>query len=66
MPKESSPDINIPFFTITAVYPGADSQTVQQQITQKIENKLPSVENISTFNSISANNVSAITVQFKR
>ena len=66
MPKESSPAINIPFFTITAIYPWADSKSVEEQVVQKIEDKLPSVANISTFDSVSTNNVWALTVQFKR
>jgi HAE1 family hydrophobic/amphiphilic exporter-1 len=57
MPKESAPAINIPFFSITAIYPGADSKSVQDQVVQKIENKLPSVENISSFKSVSTNNL---------
>ncbi len=66
MPKESSPSIDIPFFVITSIYPGADAKSVEEQVTQKIEDKLPSVNHISTYNSISADNVSAITVQFQR
>jgi len=66
MPKESSPAINLPFFSITTIYPGADPKSVEEQITQKIEDKLTSVKNISSVKSISTNNVSAITVQFKR
>jgi multidrug efflux pump subunit AcrB len=66
MPKESSPSIDIPFFVITTIYPGADAKSVEEQVTQKIEDKLPSVNHISTYNSISADNVSSITVQFQR
>ncbi len=66
MPKESSPSIDIPFFVITAIYPGADAKSVQEQVTQKIENKLPSINDISSYKSISADSVSSITVQFKK
>ena len=66
MPKESSPAINIPFFSITAIYPGADPKSVEEQVVQKLEDKITSVDNVSDFKSISANNVWAITVQFKR
>ena len=66
MPKESSPAINIPFFSITAIYPWADPKNVEQQVIQKIENKLPSVNNLTSFKSISANNVWVITTEFAR
>ena len=62
MPKESFPVINLPFFSVTTIYPGADSKSVEEQVTQKIEDKLPSIKNISSFKSISTNNVSAVTV----
>lgn len=64
--KESIPDVNLPFFNITAIYPWADSETIEQQVIQKIEDKLPSVKNISTFKSVSSNNVWVINLEFKR
>jgi len=66
MPKESAPDIDIPFFSIIATYPWSDSKTVEDQLIQKIEDKLSSVDNLSTFKSISTDNVSVLTAQFKR
>ena len=66
IPKESSPDVKIPFFSITAIYPGVDANTIEDQVTQKIEDKITSVKNISSFKSVSANNVAALTVEFKR
>ena len=66
MPKESSPDIDIPFFSIVTTFPWADSKTVEEQITQKIEDKLSSVKNLTTFKSISTDNVSVLTTEFKK
>ena len=66
MPKESAPTINIPFFSITATYPGADPKSVQDQLTQKIEDKLSSVNGISSYKSISTDWVSALVVEFKK
>ncbi len=66
MSKEAIPEVNLPFFNITAVYPGADSETIEQQVIKKIEDKLPSVNNIATFSSISSNNVGVINLEFKR
>ncbi|MEF2175949.1 MAG: efflux RND transporter permease subunit [Candidatus Absconditabacteria bacterium] len=66
MSKESIPDVDLPFFNISAVYPGADADTIEQQVVKKIEDKLPSVKNISTFTSISSNNIGVINLEFKR
>lgn len=66
MSKESIPDVNLPFFNITAVYPGADAETIEQQVVRKIEDKLPSVKGIATFKSISSNNVGVINMEFQR
>lgn len=57
LPKESLPEVNLAYFNIMAVYPGADSETIEEQVMNKIEEKLPSVKNISTFKSVSSNNV---------
>ncbi len=66
MSKESIPEVNLPFFNVTAVYPGADAETIEQQVISKIEDKLPSVKGISTFKSVSTNNVGVINLEFQR
>ena len=66
MPKEDEPDVKLPFFSILAIDPGADAKTIEDQVTKKIEDQITSVKNINTFKSISANNVAALTVEFKR
>lgn len=66
LPKESLPEVDLAFFNITAIYPWADSETIEQQVIKKIEDKLPSVKDIYTFNSISSNNVWVVNVEFKR
>lgn len=66
LPKESMPEINLPFFNITATYPWADAETIEKQVIQKIEDKISSVKNISTFSSVSSTNVWVINIEFKR
>gem|GEM_PF-6972333 len=57
LPKESMPEINLPIYNITAVYPGADSDTIEKQVIQKIEDKVSSVKNVSSYSSVSSTNV---------
>ncbi|MDD3302158.1 MAG: efflux RND transporter permease subunit [Candidatus Gracilibacteria bacterium] len=64
--KEAMPEVNLPFFNITATYPGADAETIEKQVIQKIEEKISSVKNLYTFSSISSNNVGVINLEFER
>ncbi len=64
MPKESDPAISIPIGIIVTTLPGASASDVEQLITNKIEDKVLSVENVSKVTSSSADGISTITVQF--
>lgn len=66
LPKEASPWINVPFFTITTVYPWADPETITTQIIEKFENEFQSIAWVSSLESISAYNVWVISVEFER
>lgn len=65
-PKEASPAINVPFFTISIVYPWADPETIEKQIIEKLENNLSSVTQVKEVKSISAYNVWVISIEFDR
>ncbi|MDD2870457.1 MAG: efflux RND transporter permease subunit [Candidatus Gracilibacteria bacterium] len=65
-PKEASPAINVPFFTISIVYPGADPETIEKQVIEKLENNLSSVTQVKEVKSISAYNVGVISIEFDR
>ncbi|EKD66772.1 MAG: Outer membrane efflux protein [uncultured bacterium (gcode 4)] len=66
LPKEASPWINVPFFTITTVYPWADPETITTQIIEKFENEFQSIAWVSSLESISAYNVWVVSVEFER
>ena len=65
-PKEASPAVNVPFFTISIVYPWADPETVEKQVIEKMENNLTSVTQVKQVKSISAYNVWVISIEFDR
>ncbi len=65
-PKESSPAINVPFFTLSVVYPWADPATVEKQVVEKIESDLSSISWVKEIKSISAYNVGVISIEFNR
>lgn len=59
------PDVDFPFVTITAVYPGADPETVESKIIDKIEESVNQVNGIEMMQSISTENVGFIIIQFE-
>ena len=64
IPKESDPAISIPIGIVTTVLPGASASDVEQLVTNKLENGILGLENISKVTSSSANGASSIEVQF--
>lgn len=63
--KESLPDLAIPQATITTFWPGADPQTVEQEVTKKIEKELSSLKGVKKITSSSFDSYSLIAVEFQ-
>ena len=65
LPITQYPTIAPPAVTISATYPGASAETVQNSVTQVIEQQLTGVDNLLYFSSSSSSNGSvSITVTF--
>ncbi len=65
LPTARYPEIVPPTINVTAVYPGADAETVASSVAAPIEQELSGVRNLLYFSSQSANNGQAtITVTF--
>ncbi|OFL46924.1 multidrug transporter [Nosocomiicoccus sp. HMSC067E10] len=62
MKMEMLPDIDSPVLTITTPYPGATPETVLNDVTEKIESRVKSMEGVEDIQSQSLQNASAITV----
>lgn len=65
MPRAEDPKFEAPGFTIIMLYPGAGPAEMEDKITDKVEAKLHSLENIDRMRSYSANGLSVITLEFK-
>ncbi len=65
IPKESSPEVQIPVGIITTILPGASAEDVERLITDKIEDRVLGVERVSKVTSSSAAGVSSVTVEFE-
>jgi multidrug efflux pump len=64
IPKEATPDIEIPLGVIITVLPGASAADVERLVTDKIENNVLSVEHVSKVTSTSGEGVSSVSVEF--
>jgi HAE1 family hydrophobic/amphiphilic exporter-1 len=59
------PKVEIPVVTVTTIYPGAGPETVEREVTKKIEEEINTVEGVNHIESISQEGVSSIVVQFE-
>jgi multidrug efflux pump len=61
LPIQQYPTVAPPSVTISASYPGASAQTVENAVTQVIEQRLTAIDNLRYFHSSSANGRMTIT-----
>ena len=64
LPREASPDIEIPFIIVKTAYIGASPEDVENLVTRKIEKKLQGLENVKDMYSTSAEGISTIQIAF--
>ena len=64
MPRESSPEVQVPVAIVTTVFPGASAVDVERLITNKIEDQLNNLEGLRDITSTSAEGVSSVVVEF--
>ena len=64
MVKEGDPDINIAIANIETTWGGADPETIENQITDKIEKELKSLKGLKDLSSASFDGSSVIKVEF--
>jgi len=64
MPRESDPEIKIPFAVVTTVYPGATPTDIEELVTDKIEEKIKNLDNLRVYTSNSKQGFSSIFIEF--
>ena len=62
--KEALPDLDIPQATISTAWPGADPQTIEEQVTGELEDELTTLKGLKAINSASFDSFSLISVEF--
>ncbi len=58
------PSVNVPVVSVTVQYPGATPETVDQQVTQVLENAVSRIAGISQISSTSSQGLSRVVVSF--
>ncbi|MFH1489723.1 MAG: efflux RND transporter permease subunit [Pseudomonadota bacterium] len=64
MPRESAPDITIPYVFIKTQYPGVAPEDIEKSITIPIEKKLKGLEGVKRIKSSSTEGTSSIVIEF--
>jgi multidrug efflux pump len=64
LPVRELPDIDPPIISVTTVYPGANAQVVETEVTERLEETINNIEGIKTLRSESREGVSNITIEF--
>jgi len=65
LPRELTPEVEVPYAIISSVYPGASPLNVEQQITKEIEAEIGNLSGIKKINSTSSAGLSIVTVEFE-
>lgn len=65
LPKQEIPDLVISQALVTTVYPGATPETIEQNVTNEIEQKINELDGVDTITSTSMEGVSVITVMLE-
>jgi HAE1 family hydrophobic/amphiphilic exporter-1 len=58
------PKVEIPVVTVITLYPGAGPETVEREVTKKLEEEINTVEGVNHIQSVSQEGVSSIVVEF--
>ncbi|MBU0728034.1 efflux RND transporter permease subunit, partial [Patescibacteria group bacterium] len=64
IPRESEPEVKVPYGIVMTSYQGASPQEVAEQVTFKIEQKIKSLEDLEVVTSTSSEGISQIFVEF--
>src|SRR5512144_3184091 len=59
------PDVEIPVLTVQTVYPGASPETVEREVTKRIEEALNTISGVRHIVSTTTEGLSAVVIEFR-
>src|SRR2546423_5715546 len=63
LPVRELPDIDPPIISVSTVYPGANAQEVETEVTERLEEGMNNIQGLKTLSSESLEGVSNLTIQ---
>ncbi len=64
MPRGEDPEVNFPYYTVTAILPGASPEEIKEQVVKPLEDRLYEMENVRQIKSIAGNNFAFVGVEY--
>jgi HAE1 family hydrophobic/amphiphilic exporter-1 len=64
IPKESNPEVDVPIALVTTIFPGASAGEVEELVTDILEDRILSLEDLEEVTSTSGEGISVIAIQF--
>ncbi len=65
LPIDLFPDVEIPVLSITTIFPGASPETVEREVTKRIEEAVNPISGVKHVTSVSREGVSTVIVEFR-
>jgi HAE1 family hydrophobic/amphiphilic exporter-1 len=59
------PEVDLPVVTVQTIYPGASSETVEREVTRRMEESFNPVEGVDRITSVSLEGVSQVIIEFE-
>jgi len=64
MPSALFPNVDFPIVTIKTIYPGVEADTIESQVTEKIEEAISRIGGVDSITSTSSDGISVVMVKF--
>jgi len=64
IPKESMPEVDIPYVIVSTPFPGASAEDVEEIVTNVLEDRLSGLEGVNNMTSVSSEGFSNIVLEF--
>lgn len=65
MPRESEPDIDLPYISVVVPYPGVSPEDAERLLVKPLEVELQTIQGIKSMNAIARESVAVVTLEFE-
>ena len=65
LPRESNPDIPVPYIAVTIPYPGVSPEDAERLLVRPLENQLQTLEGLKEINAVAMPNAAVAVLEFE-